>query len=115
MCSVVTLRAPSMIRSQTQRPLLYLLTVFAISTLIVQTWFAKTINEITGIAQLNYLLQGLWGVLNAAMAWEVTTQLADRNNQRRARRRVRLTMAVIAAVSMKALFAATWLYLRFTL
>ncbi|MDV6277533.1 DUF6545 domain-containing protein [Rhodococcus erythropolis] len=96
-----------MMRREPQRPLLYLLIVFAISTLIVQSWFARKINEITGIAQCNYLLQGLWGVLNAAVALEFVIHLAHGNNQLYIGRKFRVGLALGSAASMAVLFAVT--------
>jgi hypothetical protein len=81
--------------------------VFAVSTLVVQSWFAHAINDATGIKEFNKLVQGLWAVLNVAVMLEFVAHVAwgDSLASRHKTRRILLASAV--ATSMGVLFAMT--------
>lgn len=107
MCTVLAIRAPTMIRRRPQRPLLYVFVVFAVSTLVVQSWFAHAINDATGVEEFNKLVQGLWAVLNVAVMLEFVAHVAWGDSLASRHKTRRILLASVVATSMGVLFAMT--------
>ncbi|TWP50950.1 hypothetical protein FKR81_17905 [Lentzea tibetensis] len=100
--TVLVLRTPAMLRDRRQRRLWLVLAVFALGSITIQSWFGRFVNEATGIPQFNNLVQGLSGILNAAVVLEFVAYLVGVR-----RWRLRIGAAVATAAGMCVTFALT--------
>jgi hypothetical protein len=104
---VLVLRSPAMVRDSGQRRLWLVLAVFAGGSIVIQPWFGSFVNAATGITQLNNLVQGVWGVLNAAVMLEFVVDLAHDKEKARNKRGIRIFWAVATVAAMVLCFALT--------
>ena len=100
---VLLVRTPAMVRNQEQRPLWLVLAVFAGGSIVIQSWFGAAVNDLSGDAQFNNLVQGLWGILNMAVTLEFVMRLTSPGRHRR-HRNTRISWAAGTALGMTALF-----------
>lgn len=111
---VLALRSPAMVRDSQQRRLWLVLVVFAGGSIVIQPWFGSFVNAVTGITQFNNLVQGVWGVLNAAVMLEFVVNLALDQRKARHGRIIRIFSAVVTVAAMVLCFALTLGAERFT-
>jgi hypothetical protein len=111
---VLVLRSSFMVRDSRQRHLWLVLMVFAGGSIVIQSWFGALINAATGIAQFNNLVQGIWGVLNAATMLEFVVGLILDEGKARQHRRARISWAIATVAAMALCFAVTPGAERFT-
>ncbi|GLZ28873.1 hypothetical protein Lesp02_10630 [Lentzea sp. NBRC 105346] len=104
--TVLVLRTPAMLRDRRQRRLWLVLAVFALGSITIQSWFGRFVNEVTGVAQFNNLVQGLSGILNAAVVLEFVAYLVGVTHRR-------WPYALAAALGMTVAFFLTPGPLRF--
>ncbi|GAB1691161.1 MAB_1171c family putative transporter [Krasilnikovia sp. M28-CT-15] len=112
--AVLVVRTPFMVRDRRQRPLWLMLLVFAGGSLVIQSWFGAAINRATGVAQVNNLVQGLWGVLSMAVTLEFVSRLAGKGQRSRRWDLTRIAAALTTAAAMALFFALTPPPQRFT-
>ncbi|MGH3826561.1 MAG: DUF6545 domain-containing protein [Pseudonocardiaceae bacterium] len=111
---VLVLRSPAMVRDSRQRRLWLVLAVFAGGSIVIQPRFGSFVNAATGITQFNNLVQGVWGVLNAAVMLEFVVNLALGKGKARLNQVVRIVWAVATVAAMVLCFAITPGAERFT-
>jgi hypothetical protein len=104
---VLVLRSPVMVRDSRQRRLWLVLAVFAGGSIVIQPWFGSFLNAATGITKFNNLVQGVWGVLNAAVMLEFVVNLVHGAEKARQNQVVRIFWAVATAAAMVLCFALT--------
>lgn len=104
---VLVLRSPVMVRDSQQRRLWLVLAVFAGGSIVIQPWFGSFVNAATGITQFNNLIQGVWGVLNAAVMLEFVVNLAVDKGKAWQNLVVRIFWAVATVAAMVLCFALT--------
>jgi hypothetical protein len=112
--SVLVVRTPFVMRDREQRSVWLMLAVFAGGSIVIQSWFGAAINHMTGIPQLNNLVQGLWGILNMAVTLELVVSLSARAGVARKARIARIAAAATVSAGMGLCFAITSPALRFT-
>lgn len=104
---VLVLRSPFMVFDSQQRRLWLVLLAFAGGSIVIQSWFGVFVNTKTGIIQFNNLIQGVWGVLNAAVMLEFVANLVDDKREARKNRVARTFWAVATAAAMSLCFVLT--------
>ncbi len=104
---VAVVRSPFMVRDSRQRLLLSVLVVFLGGSIVIQSWFGVFVNALTGITHFNNLVQGGWGVLNAAVMLELVASVVHDERKARQNRLVRILWAVATVVVMVVCFALT--------
>lgn len=113
---VLILRFPAMLKDSRHRPLWIVLAAQASGSIVIQSSFGTWVNDMTGIHQLNNLIQALCGVLGAAMMWRFVAYLAAEETsylRSPTRRSFRTSFALATAVIMIVTFLVTPDALRF--
>lgn len=105
--AVLISRAPFMLRDRQQRSTWLVLAVFAAGAIVIQSWFGTAVNRATGIAHLNDLIQGLSGIVNAAVMLGLAVHLASGHAGARRSKAVRLACALVTVAGMTLTFALT--------
>lgn len=95
--TVLLIRTPAMVRDQHQRPLWLILVAFGGGSIVIQPWFGAAVNRMTGVSQLNNLIQGIWGVLNIAVTLEFALILANSGSRSARGRTGRVALAFATA------------------
>jgi uncharacterized protein DUF6545 len=96
------LRIPAVIADRRQLPISIVLSFLAFGSITIQSWFGRAVNDFTGIAEFNNLIQGLSGIASQAVLLEfiILTYRSSASANRLSVLRISLACAVASLMSM---------------
>ncbi|MYW90726.1 hypothetical protein G3I59_08905 [Amycolatopsis rubida] len=107
-------RFPYLLRNRMQRPLFLTLAVFATSSVIIQSWFAARVNQLTDVPKFSNLFQGIWGLVDITATLYFAVRITGFQPRHRYSKPAWIAWALATAAGMSISFALTPPAMRFS-